>query len=90
MVLLAYACAAALALTLLYCFHARWYWHVVSVAAALAIGLLPPEMIPIPPAWGVSRDLIVGCVFLFLIVWGLGAALFRRHHQAPPQATHPS
>ena len=83
MVLLAYAGAAALALALLYLLHARWFWHVLSVVAALAIGLLPPGMIPIPAAWGMARDMIVGSVFLFLIVWGLGAPLFRRHHQTP-------
>ena len=89
MVFLAYACAAVLALALLYCFHAHWYWHVLSVVLAVGLGMVPAEMIPIPAAWGVIRDVTVGCVFLFLIVWGLGAPLFRRHHQTPhatPQA----
>ena len=88
MVFLTYGSAAALALVLLYFFHAHWYWHVVSVAAALAIGLVPPAMVPIPAAWGATRDLTIGFVFLFLIVWGLGAPLFRRHHQTPHATPH--
>jgi hypothetical protein len=83
MVFLAYACAAALALALLYLFHAHWYWHVLSVVAALGIGVLPPDMIPVPATWGTLRDMIIGSAFLFLMVWGLGAPIFRRHHQTP-------
>lgn len=83
MVFLVYACAAILALLLLYTFHAHWYWHVLSVLTALAIGLVPPGMIPVPGTWGVARDITIGFVFIFLIVWGGGAPLFRRHHQTP-------
>ena len=55
----------------------------VSVLTALAIGLVPPGMIPVPGTWGVARDITIGFVFIFLIVWGGGAPLFRRHHQTP-------
>jgi hypothetical protein len=72
---LAFGSAILLALALLYAFHARWYWHVLSILAALAIGLTPP-----PERWR-PPDLLVGSVFLFLFVWGLGAALFRAHHR---------
>ena len=77
-----YACAAALALALLYFFEANWPWHVLSVVSALVIGLLPPDAIPVPAAWGATRDMIIGFVFVFLMTWGLGAPLFRRHHRA--------
>ena len=80
MVFLLYAGAAALALALLYFFHANWYWHALSVAVALAIGAIPADAIPLPAAWGSARDMTIGGVFLFLMVWGLGAPLFRRHH----------
>jgi hypothetical protein len=76
MVFLLYAAAVLGALLLLYFFHARWYWHVLSVVLALAIGLAPPAWIPLPAAWGMSRDVVLGCVFLFLVVWGLCAPFF--------------
>ena len=88
MVFLAYLGAAALAFLLLYFFHAHWYWHVISVIAGLSIGFVPPHLIPVPMAWGVTRDITIGCVFIFLMVWGLCAPLFH-HHQRPhatPQA----
>jgi hypothetical protein len=80
MVFLVYAGAAVLALALLYFFHAHWAWHVLGVVLALVIGLTPPELIPLPAAWGSTRDLMIGACFLGLIVWGLGAPLFRHHH----------
>jgi hypothetical protein len=70
-VAVAYLFAVLLALALLYTFHARWYWHVLSVLAALAIGLAPP-----PEGWH-PPDLLVGSVFLFLFVWGIAAPFFR-------------
>ena len=82
MVFLVYGSAAVLALALLFFFHANWYWHVLSVGVALAIGVMPPEIIPVPAAWGATRDILVGAVFVFLVVWGIGAPLFRHHHQA--------
>jgi hypothetical protein len=88
MVFLIYGAAAALALLLLYFFHANWYWHALSVAAALAIGVLPPDAVPLPAAWGVTRDMIVGCIFVFLMAWGLCAPLFRRHHLTPHATSH--
>ncbi len=56
------------ALALAHHFHTRWYLHALSVAAALAWGLVPNLTLP---------DLVVGGVFLFLLMWGLGPALFR-------------
>lgn len=80
MVFLIYASAAVLALALLYFFHVPWYWHVLSVVLALVIGVVPPDVIPFPPAWGSTRDMAIGGCFMFLMVWGLGAPLFRSHH----------
>ena len=83
MVFLIYTGAALLALILLYFFPLHWYWHALSVAVALAIGVMPPEALPLPAAWGSTRDMIIGALFLFLMVWGLGAPLFRHHHHRP-------
>lgn len=74
----AYAAALILALLLLYWFHARWYWHVLSVALALIIGLTPP---PEALAGRPGVDLLVGCTFVFLLVWGLGEIFMHRHHR---------
>jgi hypothetical protein len=83
MVLLIYGAIAALTLVLLYCFHANWYWHLLSVAAGLALGFMPPDWIPVPASWGTTRDIVLGSLFTFLVVWGIAAPLFRRHHHAP-------
>jgi len=71
-----YGFSVVLALFCLYLFHARWYWHVLSVLAALAVGFSPPF-----PGWqGASRDLIYGFVVLFLLVWGVAEPFFPRFH----------
>lgn len=74
-----YTGAFALALLLLYAWRdVSWPWRVLSLAAALAIGLMPP----IEGLAGPVYDLMVGAVFLVLFVWALGAPLFHRRHQA--------
>lgn len=77
-ILLAYGLAFALALLLLRYFHAahcHWYWHAGAIALAFAIGLVPP-----PQGWiSPQLDLAVGSVFVFLIMWGGAAPLFRAH-----------
>lgn len=83
-----YACSAFLALFLLYQFRAiHWYLHVLSVALALVIGLMP-----IPAVWHVPViELMFGAVFLFLFVWGICAPMFpghRGHHHHRPTAHH--
>jgi hypothetical protein len=87
LVLLAYGASFLLAVCLLWYFHARaWYWHTLSVALALAIGVTP-----IPAGWaGPTTDLAVGSAFTFLVFWGVLAPLFRDrdrwvHH---PRAGH--
>lgn len=77
-VALNYGVAVALAMTLLYFFRAPWYWHVLSVIVAFALGLAP-----MPADWhGPSLDLVVGFVFTFLFFWGAAEPLFRR---SPPR-----
>jgi len=79
-VMLVYGCAAGGALLLLYFFRARsWYWHVMSIAAAVAFGVTPP-----PEGWGGPRfDLAVGSTFVFFFLWGAAAPLFRRARPSP-------
>ncbi len=73
----AYGFSVALALVIVYFFHARWYWHVLSVLAALAIGFSPPI-----PGWdGPTRDLVYGFAFLFLLVWGLAEPFLHHFHR---------
>jgi hypothetical protein len=72
-----YGISAILALTLVYFFHTRWYWHVLSVLTALTLGFSPPL-----PGWnGSSRDLVYGFVILFLLSWGLGEPFLHRFHR---------
>ena len=79
----AYACAAGLPVLLLHFLRAQaWYWHALSIGVALALGLTP-----MPSDWSSpSTDLMIGSVFLFLLVWGAAAPLFRPHHAMHPRA----
>ncbi len=72
-VLLIYAAAFTLAIAALHFFHARsWPWHLLSIAAALALGLAPPP----PEAWrGQTFDMAMGFVFVLLMVWGIGGLI---------------
>lgn len=74
-VFLAYGISAIVALLLLYFSGAKaWYWHVLSVAVALAIGLMP-----IPVKFNTPLgSLVVGCLFTFLLLWGVAAPFLRR------------
>jgi hypothetical protein len=74
LVSLIYGLCLVLALALLNFFNAPWYWHVLSLAAAVAVGL-----IPLPWEAG-PQDLAIGSVFLMLVVWGAAFPLFRKHH----------
>ena len=79
----AYACAAGLSVALLYFLRAQaWYWHAISIGLALALGLTP-----MPSDWSNPRmDLMIGSAFLFLMVWGAAAPLFRSHRPMHPRA----
>jgi len=73
-VVLVYGSSVLLAVLLLHFLHSRsWYWHLASVALAVALGF-----VPLPLEWaGPRTDLLVGFLFLLLLVWGLAAPLFR-------------
>jgi hypothetical protein len=82
LVVVVYSAALLLALALLYFFRAKWYWHVLSVIAAVAVGLAPPHEAWQPP------DLLVGFVFVFLFVWGIGAPFTKTFHRRSRVAHH--
>jgi hypothetical protein len=75
--MIAYGFSAALALLLLYgSGPRRWYWHVLSAIAGLAIGLAPRRS-PFPSQLNTSQgDLIIGFIFVFLFFWGAAAPFF--------------
>jgi len=84
-VVLIYLVALAVPVYLLYQFRAQaWYWHMLCVAGALALGFVPT-----PPAWKTQTfDLMFGFSFIFLMIWGVGGLILfhddghheRRHH----------
>ncbi len=81
---LVYGLSLILAATLLWEFHTRWYWHVLSVAVALAVGLYKA-----PEAWrGPWLDVVIGCAFVFFFFWGAGEIMFHTvvHHRAVPRS----
>ncbi len=69
-----FGAAFLVALLALYVRHAAWYWHVLSVAAAVAIGLYRFPDAYRPP------DLLTGAVFIFLFVWGAGEIVMHPFH----------
>ncbi len=77
-VTLTYAVTLLLALGLLYVFGAtHWYWHALSVAAAVVLGVIPMRMFD---AWASPLfDLSYGSLIVFLLMWGIVAPFFRRH-----------
>jgi hypothetical protein len=64
-----YLVAMAIPAWLLYRFGSgAWYWHVLAILGGLAVGLTP-----LPPLLTqLVYNLMVGFVFLFLMVWGIG------------------
>jgi len=75
----AYLAALVLAVFLLQHFgSAHWSWHVLSIVAALALGLMPaPDSFK-----GPAVDLGFGVVFIGLMTWVIGGiVLFRPHHR---------
>jgi hypothetical protein len=76
-VMLGYGAALTLALLLLFRFEPiAWIWHLLSLCAGFAIGL-----IPLAPPWNSpAGTLAIGSLVLFLIAWGAFAPIFRRFH----------
>ena len=74
---LVYLVALSVPLLLVYCFHSHWYWHALSLIAALGLGFVRT-----PPEWKTPAfDMCFGAVFVFLLVWGLAGLLRPRHHR---------
>jgi len=74
-----YLIAIAIPVLLLYHFHsAAWYWHVLAIVAALALGFVPTPA----ELKTTTFDLLFGSVFIFLMVWGIGGLIvFHPHHE---------
>jgi hypothetical protein len=51
----------------------RWYWHVIAALAGFVVGLVPPP----GGAGGDGFYTMAGAISIFLIVWGIGAAVIR-------------
>lgn len=80
--ILVYLAAIAVPIYLLHHFGSfGWYWHALSIAAALAVGLVPT-----PPEWkGAGIDLVFGFALTFLLLWGAGGlVVYRPHLHAHP------
>jgi hypothetical protein len=77
LVAVTYGLAVTIALLLLHFFHMRhWYWHALSIVAAIGIGTGK-----IPEEWvNPATDLSAGFLFVVLAVWGLAAPFFREPH----------
>jgi hypothetical protein len=77
-VVLTFGSAAVLALVFLYLSGPQaWYWHLLSLAVALAIGLTP-----IPPRWNTSEiNLVIGFFFVLFSLWALAAPFVRRRRR---------
>jgi hypothetical protein len=73
LVALCYGSAIALSLYLLWHFGVQhWYWHLASIALAVAIGFTPMNEF-----WGSpGMTLLVGWAFLFFFLWGIAAPVF--------------
>ena len=70
---LVYLIAIAIPTGLLYRFGTRaWYWHALTLGAAIGLGF-----IPIPAALhGAACDLAFGSMFIVMVIWGAGGLLF--------------
>ncbi len=76
-VVLSYLAALAAAVFLLWRFsHVKWVWHLAALAIAIGIGFMPP----VKDLPGALYDLLIGSAFLFLLIWGVGEAVFRMLH----------
>lgn len=75
---LAYLAGLAIPVFLLVHFGAsHWWWHTLSILAALALGLAP-----LPGTMhGPVMDLAFGFVFIFLMTWGIGGVVTIRPHR---------
>jgi hypothetical protein len=83
---LVYLLAMGIPIYLLYRLHSQaWYWHSLSVLAAISLGFLPiPTALQRP-----EFDLLFGFTFIVLMIWGAGGLiLFRTHHDTRHHEKH--
>jgi hypothetical protein len=74
---LVYLLAMGIPIYLLYRFHSQiWYWHALSLLAAIALGFLPIPFALQKPEF----DLLFGFTFIVLMIWGAGGLILY-----PPQ-----
>jgi hypothetical protein len=75
---LVYVLALAVPLLLLHRFHAASpAWHLLAIAAAIGIGLIPGS----PTLNSLAATYVTGFLFLALVVWGIGGLIDAgRHH----------
>jgi hypothetical protein len=78
MAVLVYLLAIVIPVYLLHHFQSQaWYWHLLAVLAALAIGLSPT-----PPEWKTAGlDMAFGFMIVMLLVWGLGGLMLWHPHR---------
>ncbi len=79
--ILVYAAAVAIPVYLLYRFRSLgWFWHLLAIAAAVAMGFvsIPPEI------QGRSFDLSFGFTLVVLLLWGFGGLFLPRRHRVKP------
>jgi len=84
---LVYLLAMGIPIFLLYRFHSQtWYWHSLSVLAAIALGFIPIPFELQQPEF----DLLFGFTFIVLMIWGAGGLLLFRpqHHTPTTKNTH--
>ena len=82
---LVYLLAMGIPIYLLYRFHSQaWYWHLLSVLAAVGMGFAPiPSSLQKP-----EFDLLFGFVFIMLMIWGAGGLILYRTHDTHHHEKH--
>ena len=83
---LVYLLAMGIPIFLLFRFHSQtWYWHSLSVLAAITLGFIPIPFELQQPEF----DLLFGFTFIVLMIWGAGGLLlFRPQHHTPHHEKH--
>jgi hypothetical protein len=77
-----YAAMVVLALSLLYLFGPlHWYWHATAIGIALTLEII--RMTATEAVVSQFFALGYGNLIVFLLVWGICAPFFRRHHMPP-------
>ncbi len=75
---LVYLLAMGIPIFLLYlCKSQAWYWHTLSVLAAVALGFAPIPVSMQKPEF----DLLFGFAFIALMIWGAGGLILFRPHE---------